>query len=153
MPEIVSSLACEVLPRQLAIQYGIHFCLSVYHSLLLSYYLFGISARGADQTRRCTSRYGVWGNGSDIFNQWGSHGSPSNLPPYMHEICTSSCIETRMYDLAAKTAIELLRGSLSDVPGSRYTAIEPSNIVIDVYNTTQQIIDAKLYKCCTYPYH
>jgi hypothetical protein len=72
----------------------------------------------------------VWGNGSYIFNQWGSHGSPSNLSPCMHSICTSLSIETRMYDLAAKTAIELLRGLLGDVPGSRYTAIEPSSLML-----------------------
>jgi hypothetical protein len=35
-----------------------------------------------------------------------------------------------MYDLAAKTAIELLRGLLGDVPGSRYTAIEPSSLML-----------------------
>jgi hypothetical protein len=62
----------------------------------------------------------------------------------MHRICTSSFIETRIYDLAAKTAIELLRGSLSDVPGSRYTAIEPISIVIDAYNTTHDIMNEEL---------
>jgi hypothetical protein len=56
----------------------------------------------------------------------------------MHEVCISLFIETRMYDLAAKTAIAQLRGLLSGVPGSRYTAIELSSIVMDVVTTNNR---------------